>query len=73
MYISGRKRRENKKIEILKYKNETIINEILREKRILCENNNNLNINKKDSEVILFSLEEKITFLGIKRKINSEE
>ena len=73
MYISGRKRRENKKIEILKYKNETIINEILREKRILCENNNNLDINKKDSEVILFSLEEKITFLGIKRKINSEE
>jgi len=72
LYISGKKRNENKSLEIIKYKNETIVNGIMSEKRIIPKIND-LNITKRNSEIILFSLGDKITFLGNKRKRNSEK
>ena len=72
LYISGKKKNEDKSLEILKYKNETIVNEIKGEKRIVPKNND-LNITKKNSEIILFNIGDKITFLGNKRKRNSEK
>ena len=59
-------------MEIIKYKDETIVNEIFGQKRIPYKDNN-LHINKKDSEFILFSFDEKISFLGNKRKRNSDK
>ena len=72
LYISGKKKNENKSLEILKFKNETIVNEIIDKKRIIYKNND-LNIHKRNSEIILFSLGDKITFLGNKKKRNSEK
>jgi len=73
IYISGKKYNEkNKNLEIVKYKKETKANEISEGGRILCKDNN-LNINKKKSEVILFHLEGKIKFIGNKRERNSNK
>ena len=72
LYISGKKKNENKSLEILKFKNGTIVNEIIDKKRIIYKNND-LNIHKRNSEIILFSLGDKITFLGNKKKRNSEK
>ena len=73
IYIFGKKFKEKEKnLEILKYKKETIANEVSDGKRILY-NDNNLNINKNKSEVILFHLEEKIKFIGNKRERNSDK
>ena len=73
IYISGKKFKEkDKNLEILKYKKETISNEVTKGERILCKDDN-LNIYKKKSEVILFHLEEKIKFIGNKRERNSNK
>ena len=70
IYISG-KTKENKNFEILKHKDDTIQNEIIKKKRVLYEGDN-INLTKKKSEVILFNIGKEITFLGKKRKKKSK-
>ena len=72
IYINGKEKKDIKRLEIIKYKNETIVNEISQNKRISCENYN-VKINKKESEVILFKLNDEKKFLGKKRKQNTKK
>ena len=76
IYISGNKK--DKKYEILKYGQETLVREINENKWISYNENedNKITLNKNNSEILLFNIGKEITFLGKKRKIepiNSEK
>ena len=68
---SGKKAKEKKRMEIIKYKNETIVNEISNKKRI-SYNNYDFKITKKNTEVVLFKLDDR-KFLGQKRKGSTDK
>ena len=77
IYISGNTK-DDKKFEIFKYGQETLVKEIKETDWISCKENkdNKITLNKKNSEILLFNIGKEITFLGKKRKIgpiNSEK
>ena len=76
IYISGEKNK--KTFEILKYGQETLVKEIKETdwKSYKEIEYNEITLNKKKSEILLFNIGKEITFLGKKRKkepINSEK
>ena len=77
IYISG-STKDDKKNEILKYGQETLVKEIKENHWISYKENedNKITLNKNNSEILLFNIGKEITFLGKKRKkepINSEK
>ena len=77
IYISG-STKDDKKYEILKYGQETLVKEIKENHWISYKENedNKITLNKNNSEILLFNIGKEITFLGKKRKkepINSEK
>ena len=76
IYISGNKK--DKQYEILKHGQETLVKEIKEKDWISYKKNedNEITLNKNNSEILLFNIGKEITFLGKKRKIepiNSEK
>ena len=76
LFISSKNKFEKKSLNIFKYKNETIFNEINGDNSNILPYQDNYEfikntMKKKNTEILLFSLEKNIKFIGNKRKRSS--